>query len=151
MVKQNLEIIDFEDKKTQGGKRYTRFKTSDGWMSCFDVKTSDELKKFEGKTAQVETIQSGEFSNIKKCFGTGDSANEESKEVEVEKPQDEKPASKKPAFNTATMYVSYAKDVYCSLLDRISQSDFDPKNQDLINLMDTALEVINRAKAAFED
>ena len=106
MTKQNLEIIDFEDKKTQAGKRYTRFKTSDGWISCFDTTTCDELKKFEGKTAQVETAQSGEFSNIKKCLGVGDKANEDSQEVEVVKPQ-----AKKPAFNQNAMYVSYAKDL----------------------------------------
>ena len=106
MTKQNLEIIDFEDKKTQAGKRYTRFKTSDGWMSCFDTATCDELKKFEGKTAQVETAQSGEFSNIKKCLGVGDGSSEDSQEVEVVKPQ-----AKKPAFNQNAMYVSYAKDL----------------------------------------
>lgn len=109
MTKQNLEIIDFEDKKTQGGKRYTRFKTDQGWMSCFDTASCDELKKFEGKTASVETAQSGEFSNIKKCFGAGDGDSEDKKEVEVERPQAK---SKMPTgFNQTAMYVSYAKDL----------------------------------------
>jgi len=35
MAKTNLEILDFEDKETKAGKKYTRFKTSNGWMSCF--------------------------------------------------------------------------------------------------------------------
>ena len=33
MTKQNVKVEDYEDKKTSAGKRYTRFKTSEGWMS----------------------------------------------------------------------------------------------------------------------
>jgi len=72
-MKKNLEILDYEDKKTNAGKRYVRFKTSDGgnvrWMSCFDNGSNEELKKYEGKIACVEVVESGEFMNIKKCLG----------------------------------------------------------------------------------
>jgi len=105
MTKQNLEIIDFEDKKTQAGKRYTRFKTSDGWMSCFDTTTCDELKKFEGKLRKLKLRKVGNLVTLKNDLGVGDKANEDSQEVEVVKPQ-----AKKPAFNQNAMYVSYAKD-----------------------------------------
>ena len=39
-MKTNLKVEDFEDKKTTAGKRYTRFKTDKGFMSCFDTKAS---------------------------------------------------------------------------------------------------------------
>lgn len=131
-MKKNLEIIDYEDKKTQAGKRYTRFKTSDGWVSCFDIKTIDELKKWEGKTASVEIVTSGDFSNIKKCYGNA--VSEDSEEVEVEK------IGKSFNRNT-TMYVSYAKDIFCALVD---------KEKDIPDQMESAIALVKRAKEAFE-
>ena len=89
MVKKNLEIQDFEDKKTKADKRYTRFKTSDGWISCFDKKTIEALKEAEGKSVSCEVTQIGDFLNIKKCYG--DITDEDKDEVEIEKiPQETK-------------------------------------------------------------
>ena len=85
MTRQNLEIKDFEDKKTQAGARYTRFQTNKGYMSCFDKEQSEQLKKFEGKTASVEIQESGKFKNIKKVYGEQDNQTEEDEQVEVVK------------------------------------------------------------------
>jgi len=67
MVKK-LEILDFEDKMGANG-RYTRFKTSKGWMSCFDRKTSEDLKEMEGKGSVSVNVKVNEkdgntFTNI---------------------------------------------------------------------------------------
>ena len=77
-MKKNLEILGIDDrnedgtpKTTRKGIRYTRFKTSDGWMSCFDLKSCEMLKGFEGKVACVEVTQSGDFKNIQRCYGDG--------------------------------------------------------------------------------
>lgn len=66
MAKVKLEIQDFEDKKTEAGKRYTRFKTDQGWMSCWDKKVIEKLKDAEGKEVFVEVTTQGDFKNIKK-------------------------------------------------------------------------------------
>ena len=105
-MKKNLEILDFEDKKTKAGKRYTRFKTSDGWMSCFDAKTIEEAKKFEGKIASCEVSQAGEFQNIKECYG--EEENLDKAEVEVEKVER---TSQSGLKSQNAMFVSYAKDL----------------------------------------
>jgi len=114
MTKENIEILDFEDKKTQGGKSYTRFKTSQGWMSCFDAKSINDLKKKVNQgMVTVDLTESGEFKNIKKFLGENEEAEEESKKSV---PKNEFPES---------MKVAYAKDVLCSIIGRISQQKFD--------------------------
>ncbi|MCK9595430.1 MAG: hypothetical protein M0R35_07135 [Candidatus Omnitrophica bacterium] len=114
MTKENLEILEFEDKKTQAGKRYTRFKTSEGWMSCFDKKSCEALKDFEGKTAKVEVAEANGFKNIRRFLGEA-SEDEESEEYEPKsekksKFEGEKPANLRESF-PVSMKVSYAKDL----------------------------------------
>jgi len=117
MVKESIEILDFEDKETKAGKSYTRFKTSAGWLSCFDNKSIPQLKQ---KTNQgqisVDLIDSGEFKNIKKFLGES-------------KPESEKVAENdlKPLKNNFpdSMRVAYAKDVLVGIIGRISQQKFD--------------------------
>ncbi len=103
-MKKNLEILEFEDKTSTNGKGYTRFKTSKGWMSCFNSDTVKALKDLKGKSAEVEINEttSGDktFSNIVKCFGEADV-------VEVVKVGE---VSKQQKSHT-TMYVSYVKDL----------------------------------------
>ena len=56
---ENIKIEDFEDKKYgEGAKagRYTRFKTSAGWISSFDKATIEALKDAEGKNLFVEIV-----------------------------------------------------------------------------------------------
>ncbi len=66
-MKKNLEIIEIEPKLTKKEKKYWRFKTNEGRMSCFDEKASKQVKAFIGGTACVEVVSSGDFQNIKKC------------------------------------------------------------------------------------
>ena len=85
MTKQKLEILDFEDKKTQAGQRYTRFKTSAGWMSCFNVKAAEELKKKENQgTVSVDVKTVGKFNNIDKYLGEADTQTKDEGDVEIE-------------------------------------------------------------------
>ena len=133
-MKKNLEILDYEDKKSQGGKRYVRFKTSDGWMSCFDNKTCEDLKTFEGKTASVEVITSGDFQNIKKCYGK--ESDEDKEEIEVKKVE-------RKSKDFTTMYVSYAKDIFCVLAALNSDKSVEEK-------MSLSISLVKQAKEAFE-
>ena len=162
-MKKNLEILDYEDKKTNAGKRYVRFKTSEGWMSCFDIVACEALKKFENKVACVEVMDSGEFKNIKKCYGEA----EEGLKYFVEEVKDEKPevvkigngseihnvkgeklkafGGMKPIYpnNHTTMYTSYAKDIFCEIWEKGGQTPSE-------DIMDIAIELVKQAKEAFE-
>ena len=111
-MKQNLEILEFEDKKTQAGKRYTRFKTNEGWMSCFDKKSCEDLKEQEGNTVSCDVTEQNGFKNIKKFLGEAG----ESEESEDKEPAQEKKSSVGAVmrnFNDfpVSMKVSYAKDL----------------------------------------
>ena len=145
-MKKNLEIIEIEPKLTKDEKKYWRFKTNEGWMSCFDKIASEKLKEFKGKVACCEVVQSGDFSNIKKCYGIADMAEVAEEEL---KQMDEKPEVvkiEKPKNNHATMYVSYAKDIFCSIMDRELFKGSEPSI-----LMTEAIKLVKQAKDAFED
>ena len=148
-MKKNLQIIEFEDKTTNAGKEFTRFKTSAGWMSCFDSLASDKLKKLMRKIVSVEVAESIAnkdtpeekiFHNIKKCYGE---ANEDSAEIPVVKPGVVNNPSVSNGKHT-TMYVSYAKDVFKSL----QESKIGSNN--LIEDMRVSIDLIKQAKEAFE-
>jgi len=77
-MKKNLEILEYENKATNSEppRIYTRFKTSEGWMSCFDTKETEKLKEYVYQIACVEVAESKSgdrvFFNIKKCYGNED-------------------------------------------------------------------------------
>jgi hypothetical protein len=112
MSKQNLDIEEFEDKKTKAGKRYTRFKTDDGWMSCFDQKSCEELKQHEGETVSCEIAEANGFKNIRKYLGVANDDGEDGDDdaEEVKKPSHEPVKSNFNDF-PISMKVSYAKDL----------------------------------------
>lgn len=139
MDKMDLEIQEFEEKETQGGKKYLRFKTDKGWMSCFDTKVGEELKKLKGKTANCSISQKGDFKNIRGFHGEPNG-----EEVPVEKVGSTSKNGKKE------MYISYAKDCFCAIVTRISQSKFDDmEEEEILKLMDIAVKAVSKASDAF--
>ena len=149
-MKKNLEILESENKATNAMKAYVRFKTSEGWMSCFDLKECEKLKGYIGKIACVEVgeskvMRNGEeviFHNIKKCYGNEDV------NIDVEKPIAAKVTitQQNVVPKNTTMYVSYAKDVFCELYKALSNDAiYNPKEQ-----MEDAINLIKQAKTAFE-
>ena len=145
-MKKNIEILGSEHKITKAGKPFMRFNTSLGWMSCFDEKESKKLKEFEGGIASCELVESGEFKNIKKCYGAG---SEEVGKVTIDgqevdmPPQVIKMNGNVVPKNTTTMYVSYAKDIFCALLAWDKDAKIDES-------METAIVLVKQAKEAFE-
>jgi len=134
-MKKNLEIIEFEDKETKAGKAYNRFKTNEGWISCFNSKDCEMLRGFKGKSASVELIEQGDFKNIKKCYGE---AGNEDANVEVVKIGDTKASNNK----NATMYTSYAKDIFTHIYAAESMNSQEK--------MQEAITLVKQAKEAFE-
>jgi hypothetical protein len=168
MVKTKLKIIKHEAKTSKGGKDYTRFQTSNGWMSAFDDDTIEDLKAAEGRIVSVEVAESEKdgrsFSNIRKFYGiiAGkeelDQAIKETDDFleEVEKvlpknfakPTAEKviAEAKKSVYTPTSMYVSYAKDIFNEIIQH-------PLNKEMTNLsqvMDIAINLVKQAHKAFE-
>lgn len=107
-MKKNLEIIEWEPKRGKNGE-YVRFKTNDGWMSCFDEKVIENLKELEGNTVCVEIEEKqgknfkGEVTTFKNIIGYHGDEEDIEEKVEVIK-------MNKPS-NFTPMYVSYVKDL----------------------------------------
>jgi hypothetical protein len=148
MEKTNLEILDFEDKKSEGGRRYTRFKTSQGWMSAFDKETIEKLKECEGKSASVTIAVDEEkgFKNIRKFHGVAEATakkpDEEVTEIKVEKIVTEN--KKNPQ---ATMWESYAKDIFIASLNNSKEI---LNEESAKRIMSHVIEIVKLAKKEFE-
>jgi len=104
-MRKNIEIQAFEHKVTKANKPYMRFKTNEGWLSCFDMAQCELIKNFVGRTASVEVMTSGEFSNIKQCYGSATDP-DSIEVVKIGVPQETKVKN-----GTSAMFVSYAKDL----------------------------------------
>ncbi len=146
--KTNLTVEDFEDKKYGAGKRYTRFNTSEGWISSFDKKTIEKLKDSVNKEVSVE-IMTGDDDRekITKFFGEAEDSDEDSEDEAIDK----KPVKPKEAFsgidyNPTTMYVSYAKDVFGILWSENLKLE-EPSNEGAI--MKLSCDLIKKAHKEF--
>lgn len=147
-MRKTLELLAFEDKNTQAGKGYVRWKTDAGWMSCFDSKSNEKMKALSGEKVEVEVIESGEFQNIKKFLekakiDAGAGLEEIGAEIHKSAVGEKKDGKRE-------MYISYAKDAFCAIVTRISQSKFDEMSrEEIAELMDLSIAVIKRAERAF--
>ena len=150
MSKENLKILDFEDKLSRAGKRYTRFKTERGWMSAFDAEVIEPLKNMAGKGfVEVEVVSDEEkgFTNIRGFYGYG-AANgnkiKESLKAEMKVEEEKVPIKKIIAQNHVTMYTSYAKDIFCELCGyKIIEKGNEKET------MQKAVELVKQAREAF--
>ena len=70
-MKKDLKILEVENKVTSAEPPvvYSKFKTSDGWMACFDPETCEGVKKLVGKVASLEVEEKGKYKNITNCYG----------------------------------------------------------------------------------
>ncbi len=161
-MKKNLEIIEIEPKLTKDEKKYWRIKTSEGWMPCFNAVCIEAIKKLEGNIACLE-LKENNYTNkngeeikghrIDKCYG------EAQDKEETDWREDEKPEVVKPGAipqgtikvtngnNHATMYTSYAKDIFCEIYDGTKVTE-EIVDYDL--LMKAAIELVKQAREAFE-
>ena len=110
MVKTELEILSFEDKVAKTGRKYARFETSEGWMSCFEKPIIDTLKKSSGIiAADVQESPDGAFKNIRKIYAKG--SDSERMEVGVKVPQEIKKPINLEANKQAGVATRYAVDL----------------------------------------
>lgn len=163
-MKTQIKILKHENKTSKEGKDYTRFNTSAGWVSAFDGEIIDELKKGTGRTVSVElaTSEDGKFKNIRKFYGLVapgleelKQANEETEELIEQVTKVIKPEQfGKSVYQPTSMYVSYAKDIFCALLENIkpTTADFNVEMAKVAfrNVMQESIELVKQAHKAFE-
>lgn len=148
--KTTITIDDFEDKKSQNGKRYTRFKTSQGWMSAFEKDIIDALKSEdnEGKTLEVEIAidEDKGFKNIRKFIGVAKAG---SKSFDIDEEVKKLPSKIYNGKDTTTMYVSYAKDIFLKLVELENLKE-EKQRMDYGTLMKMSCVLIEQAKMSVE-
>ena len=116
-MKQNLQLIESEEKWMKNGKLYSRFKTNGGWMSCFDEKQSKTLKEHMGKWIEAEIKVSGDFSNIVKFCNVLDIQNG-TPEIQVERPGQVNPVTEVKAKTGTATYTKCAVELYIEAYKR---------------------------------
>ena len=168
-MKKNLEILEVEPKLKKDESKYWRFCTNEGWMNVFDSVVADKLKEFIGKRDNMACVEMTEkpgtnfkgepivFKNITKCYGEAEELLEAKRQVEELReliPRDKQPEVVRPGERnvmggevqglpnkTATMYTSYAKDIFCEIYD---------DNKPVFEQMQEAIELVKQAREAFE-
>ncbi len=150
-MKTRLTISGFENKQTKMGTPYVAFDTDKGKMNCFDAMVYDQLRDVVNKLISVEIttreVNGKTFSNIKSYLGIPNEAFEEFDSDDVQKGMGDAGITVKQYAKpngTATMYTSYAKDIYCSLNEH-KKAQIEPKD-----LMELAIDLVKQAKSAFE-
>lgn len=146
MEKKNLRIEQFEDKIARNGKHYTRFKTVDGWLSVFEDEVANKLKLCVGKDVSVKVNYTGTYKTIVDFYGDNGLINPNGLigpiGIPIEKVDAGVPYPK--TSNYVPMYVSYAKDVFISLMEK-AQTDISESK-----IMNEAVKLVKQAKKEFE-
>jgi len=137
--KVNLFIEDFEHKVSRDGKtNYTRFKTNEGWMACFDKALIDDVVKAKGKTLECEITEDEKKRKVLQAVvGYADEEATPPKEIDV--------TPEKSDNRNTTMYTSYAKDIFIGLITGIEPDGIKSCGA----LMNNAITLVKQARDAF--
>ena len=145
MEKVNAKIEGVEVKQAKNGKNYKAYKTSVGNFSVFSESLQIELDGRMGETVELELVTKGDFKNI---FSVGPSTG-----IATITPVNENGSAKTNGTKDNTMFlVSYAKDLACSMLDRISQEDWkgeDHLEDAMLVYMRLATRMVKQSVEAF--
>jgi len=145
-MKKKLDIIEVEEKSTQGGKPYARYNTSEGFMNCFDKKANEALKACVGQNAEVEVKESegvnkdGDkvtYRNIAKFYGVDTGVEQAVKSDAIGKRTDIKPTRTMPKDP-----VGLAVEIFNSIYEKNANSDKKI-------CMDTCIDLVKQAQKAF--
>ena len=140
----NCRLLGYEERNTSKCNVYIRFETDEGFYNCFDLTLGEKLKELSGDgdvTLIIETSKGG-FKNIVDF--------KESKEEQTQL----KPLNISNSNNSnASFYTSYAKDIFCALLDsdKMVQSTGAAISISLNEIMKFAIDLVKQAKSSFEN
>lgn len=96
-----IKVLSIELKPTSSGKQRWSVKTEQGTMSCWDEALVKQLPV--GEAVEVEIAEKDGFKNIKKVLPG------------VVVTSEHIPAKSYKPMDTTSMYVSYAKDLFCCI------------------------------------
>ena len=141
---ENVEcvLLGYEDRQTSKGHTYTRFESSKGFYNCFDLTLSEQLKEHsdnENIILSMEISDNG-FKNIVDF-------------QEIKTITELKPLNISNSNNSnASFYTSYAKDIFCVLLDSDKMVNTTGNVSISLNeIMKFAIELVKQAKSSFEN
>jgi len=139
----NCRLLGYEERNTSKGNVYIRFETDEGFYNCFDLTLGEKLKELSGDgdvTLIIETSKGG-FKNIVDF--------KESKEEQTQL----KPLNISNSNNSnASFYTSYAKDIFCVLLDSDKMVNTTGNVSISLNeIMKFAIDLVKQAKSSFEN
>ena len=153
MTKCNLAITEHEDKTAQTGKDYTRFKTNNGWMSCFEKDVIAKCKENEGKIVSLEIAESEKngrtFHNIRGFYEVISTAGEH---LEPNETIDKTPIKPQDAFKEpvrkSVKGSAYEKDPV-GLAVELMQKMVPSEGETLKDCMNEAIDLVKQAQKAF--
>ena len=129
-----LTIIEQEEKISKDGKPYKRYKDYDGvWYTCFNSDAKKILEKAIKEQLPVVCDVDGNLIRWTELYSVPE------EQIVISN------APKKKTFDSTTMYVSYAKDIFVSLIERkvpINRSDSE--------VMQDCIDLVKQAKEDFE-
>ena len=136
-------LLGYQERNTSKGNVYIRFETDEGFYNCFDLTLGEKLKELSGDgdvTLIIETSKGG-FKNIVDF--------KESKEEQTQL----KPLNISNSNNSnASFYTSYAKDIFCVLLDSDKMVNTTGNVSISLNeIMKFAIDLVKQAKSSFEN
>ncbi len=150
-MEKTIEIKGIEETEAKNGKLYTKVKTQEGIMSCFEEEVIKKLRSCfgEGYNAVVEVNEVDKdgktFRNIRKFIEA--TKNGERYEAEVVKPENVTHVFSAPQSDKyTTMYVSCAKDIFVCLVNAQLSKDCDINYKEI---MEVATNLIKQARKEF--
>ncbi len=142
MTNTEITIKGITETTGRSGKPYFLIETNCGKMSCFpDYEGLEDLKEAwkmdEPIEVNVETSEDGKYRNIRNAKANATTT--------VVKPEDfgVKHEPKANKYEPTSMYVSYAKDIFCEILKD------HPEGLDIKGMMQEAIDLVKQARESF--
>ena len=132
-----LQVETIVQKTAKNKNPFWVLTTSNGDMTCWNKEVVDEIKKTLGNDIEVEVEREGKYTNIVKFC--------RSDEVKTEKVEN------KPKQNgNAMMLTSYAKDIFCTMLNCLTHEQNDEMTTGkLETAMIQAIKLVKQAQNEF--
>ena len=149
---QTVLIKDIQHKVSKAGKPWQTITTDKGEMTCHDNEILLRLEKCfnKGVNCELETAESGDYVNIRRFVNEFTTPPHPVKPTEAFKPlvtNTEKSPVNTNDSKTATMYTSYAKDVFIA---QMNNPDVTVDNSEKAkSVMNEAINLVKQAREAF--
>lgn len=150
-MKTTISIKGIAEAIAKSGSKYWKIQTDQGNMTCFEPEILTVLKErmSKGQFVQIEMIESDDkkFKNIRGIIE--DNVSDVKEEKVSESKEDSFIEARK--LKDQSIYTSYAKDVFCKLVDiELSRAKQEP-NINCTDLMRLATVLVKQGKDEFKE